>query len=409
MRLNICSCLLVFVLGCKVTAAIKHEVVQEKQSVTLPCPHSVESEVTWSTETNGHRVDILTTDGDRDKKHIPDPGRRYSSLADKSLYIRSVTVSDSGTYLCNNAAAVELTVIPSGTIMRNATEKTNVTLNCPHGGSDASTWSKDGTEMKPKRRFSISPVDKTLSIRDVKLSDSGLYYCDGKPAVYLTVIKGKKKTTPPPTTTKPTTKPMPTTTMKPTTTTTMKPTTTMKLTPTPTTKPTTTTKPTMTKLTNTTSPWSSTIAPTDHQLTLTLVIGIVVPLLLIILLLIFYLIHRRRFKRRGTEERFHVYDEIKGGAEFQVTNSVERVPVPTDAFYMVECPGGSNPNDPTYYTIPDLQPMKKATETSGPDESLYSEICETFIGGNNNKGSSQPTDNTYCLLQNPKTSGKHPK
>ncbi|XP_030266126.1 uncharacterized protein LOC115577282 [Sparus aurata] len=362
MRLNICSCLLVFVLGCKVTAAIKHEVVEEKQSVSLPCLHSVEGEVTWSRETNGHRVDILTVGGDADKKHIPDPGRRYGSQTDKSLYILRVNMSDSGTYLCDNKTAVELTVIPSGTIIRNATEKTNVTLNCPHGGSDASTWSKDGTEIKPKRRFSVSPVDKTLSIRDVKLSDSGLYYCDGKPAVYLTVIKGKKKTTPP---------------------TTKKPTTTTK----PTKKRTTITKLATTKLTTTTSSLSSTVAPPEQKPPLPLVIGIVVPLLLIILLLIFYLIHRRRFRIQG----------------------VERVPVPTDAFYMVECPGGSNPNDATYYTIPDLQPMIKATETSGPDESPYSEICEPFIGGNNNEGSSQPTDNTYCLLQNPKTSGKHPK
>ena len=72
--------------------------------------------MTWSRETNGHRVDILTTGGDVEKKHIPDPGRRYGSLADQSLYVRRVIVSDSGTYLCNNEAAVELTVIPSGNI-----------------------------------------------------------------------------------------------------------------------------------------------------------------------------------------------------------------------------------------------------------------------------------------------------
>ena len=97
-------------------AAIKHETVEEKQSVFLPCPHSVVGEVTWSRETNGHRVDILTVEGDGDKKHIPDPGRRYSSLADKSLHMFKVTVSDSGTYLCNNESAVELTVIPSGNV-----------------------------------------------------------------------------------------------------------------------------------------------------------------------------------------------------------------------------------------------------------------------------------------------------
>ncbi|KAM8767578.1 uncharacterized protein AB9X84_006395 [Acanthopagrus schlegelii] len=112
MRVNIYSCLLVFVLGCNVTAAIKHVTVQEKQSVSLSCPHYVVGEMTWSRETNGHRVDILTADVNWDKKHIPDPDRRYSSLVDKSLYIRSVTVSDSGRYFCDNEAAVQLTVIP---------------------------------------------------------------------------------------------------------------------------------------------------------------------------------------------------------------------------------------------------------------------------------------------------------
>ncbi|XP_030265954.1 contactin-5-like isoform X2 [Sparus aurata] len=360
------------------TTEIKHEVVQEKQSVSLPCLHSVEGEVTWSRETNGHRVDILTTDGDRDKKHIPDPGGRYSSLADafKSLYIHKVNKSDSGTYLCNNEAAVELTVIPSETTRLVAPKSTTVTLNCPLdvGVSHVPTWSKDGREVQQDEYVYVSPADKTLTITFVQPHYSGLYYCDGKPAAYLTVMeaetsdRGKKKTTPPQTTT----------------------------------------KPTMTTLTTTTSPSSSTVASPEQQPSLPLVIGIIVPLLLIILL-IFYLINRHRFKRRGTEERCHVYDEIQGGAEFQVTNGVERVPVPTDAYCMVECPGGSNPNDPTYYTIPDRQPMEKTTKTSGPDESLYSEICEPFLGGNNNEGSSQPTDNTYCLLQNPKTSGRHPK
>lgn len=113
----ICSCLLAFALSCKVTAAINHEVVEEENSVTLRCPHPVEGKVTWSRETNGNRVDILTVDGDRDIRHIHDPLKRYSSSADKSLHISNVTVSDAGTYFCNNEAAVELTVItPPGNI-----------------------------------------------------------------------------------------------------------------------------------------------------------------------------------------------------------------------------------------------------------------------------------------------------
>ena len=106
-----CICVVI----CVSLAAIRHVIVQEKQPVALPCPHAVGA-VTWSRETNGHRVDILTTGDEGDKKHIPDPGKRYSALADKSLHIRRANISDSRTYLCNNEAAVELMVITSGNI-----------------------------------------------------------------------------------------------------------------------------------------------------------------------------------------------------------------------------------------------------------------------------------------------------
>ncbi|KAI3358969.1 hypothetical protein L3Q82_015353, partial [Scortum barcoo] len=89
---------------------IIHQIVEEKTSVTLPCPHAVDRKVTWSREKDERKVDIFTVDGDREIRH--DTDRRYSTLADKSLYINSVTVSDSGRYFCNEAA-VELTVIPS--------------------------------------------------------------------------------------------------------------------------------------------------------------------------------------------------------------------------------------------------------------------------------------------------------
>ncbi|XP_051251081.1 uncharacterized protein LOC127360673 isoform X2 [Dicentrarchus labrax] len=195
MRGNICCCLLAFVLSCNVTAAIIHEIVEEKDPVFLSCPHSVEGKVTWGRERDGRRVDILTADGDRDIRHN-DPGERYRSLVDKSLYIHRVTVSDTGRYFCNNEPAVELTVIPSGTTRLDAAERTTITLKCPPdvGGSDVPTWSRDAVEIQQQRRFHVSTVNNTLIITDLQPADSGLYYCDGKLAAYLTVSKDGETT-----------------------------------------------------------------------------------------------------------------------------------------------------------------------------------------------------------------------
>ena len=95
-------------------AGILLKIVEEKTPVSLRCPHSVEGDVTWSRERNGDKTDILTVNGGREIKHIP--GSRYGSLADKSLFILKAVVSDSGRYFCNNEAAADLTVIPSGNI-----------------------------------------------------------------------------------------------------------------------------------------------------------------------------------------------------------------------------------------------------------------------------------------------------
>ncbi|XP_042291833.1 basement membrane-specific heparan sulfate proteoglycan core protein-like [Thunnus maccoyii] len=189
MRMNICSCLLALVLGCNVTAEIIHQIVKEEQDVSLRCSHSVEGKVTWSREINGNTVDILIADGDRDQR-FNDPHKRYRSLADKSLHIFTVAVSDSGKYLCNNEAAVELTVIPSGTTTVSIAEKSNVNLTCPDvRGSHVPTWTRE-IEGKQQIRPHVSAVDKYLNIPDVQPGDSGLYYCDGKPAANLNVSKG---------------------------------------------------------------------------------------------------------------------------------------------------------------------------------------------------------------------------
>ncbi|XP_039461299.1 uncharacterized protein LOC120435611 [Oreochromis aureus] len=193
MKVNIFCCLLACTLGSNVTAGLTHEVFKEGTQVSLRCPHSVEGEVRWSRESGGSRADILTADGDGNIKHINDSQKRYSSLADRSLIIVRASVSDSGRYFCNHEAAVELTVIPSGTKIVSVAERSSITLNCSHdvGGSAVPTWSRDSGEIN-EGRISVSTEDKTLSIREAEPADSGLYNCDGKPAVYLNVTKGQR-------------------------------------------------------------------------------------------------------------------------------------------------------------------------------------------------------------------------
>ncbi|XP_042362910.1 uncharacterized protein LOC121958104 [Plectropomus leopardus] len=192
MTVNIFSCLLAFTLGCNVAAEIIREVVEEKQPVLLRCPRSVEGKVTWSREFRGSKVDILTADGDREER-FSDPGKRYSSQADKfrSLYIKGTNASDSGRYLCNNEAAVELMVIPKGTKRHTAVIRADVTLRCPSDVSHRPTWTrKHGGEMIP---FKDNPRGHVLNLTDVQPGDAGLYLCDGKPAAYLTVTEDQSE------------------------------------------------------------------------------------------------------------------------------------------------------------------------------------------------------------------------
>lgn len=72
--------------------------------------------------------------------------------------------------------------------------RTNISLQCSPGvgGSGVPTWSREiaGKQQQMSRR--VSTEDKTLTVTRVQPDDSGLYYCDGKPAAYLTVTEGEK-------------------------------------------------------------------------------------------------------------------------------------------------------------------------------------------------------------------------
>ncbi|XP_026156907.1 uncharacterized protein LOC113126962 isoform X2 [Mastacembelus armatus] len=201
MRVNVCCCLLALVLGCKATAEIIHRVITEKETVSLSCPHP-ETKVTWSRWTDGRKVDVFTVDGDREIRHN-DPGRRYNVQADKSLYIHKAAASDSGTYWCNNERAAELTVIPSGTNILDVTERTSRTLSCPPGvgGPHGPTWTRSIAGKQQQVQSEVSPADRTLTITNLQPGHSGLYYCDGKAAVYLNVSKDERSDRETPTTT----------------------------------------------------------------------------------------------------------------------------------------------------------------------------------------------------------------
>ncbi|XP_066525759.1 uncharacterized protein [Hoplias malabaricus] len=112
-------CLLV----CATLQSANSEILQVSQTLgsiaILNCGTLTKGKVTWSRETDGQRVDILTTHNGETTKHISDPDRRYSSGANIVLSIIRVSQSDAGRYYCSGTT-VELTVTPK----TNATHPT---------------------------------------------------------------------------------------------------------------------------------------------------------------------------------------------------------------------------------------------------------------------------------------------
>ncbi|XP_015828853.3 uncharacterized protein [Nothobranchius furzeri] len=190
MRVNI---LLFFVLGSHVIADLPHEAVKETKSITLSCGRPGGDIVTWSMERNGIKEYILTNDGSTTIKHIKDPNKMYDAQHDKSLYIMNVDVSDSGRYFCNDESAVELTVIPSGTRTQTVEEGKDTTIKCLNASEGYKpSWSREIAGKPERIRSAVPPGGEKLKITQVQLSDFGLYFCNGKPAVYLKVTKNNK-------------------------------------------------------------------------------------------------------------------------------------------------------------------------------------------------------------------------
>ncbi|KAL7868626.1 hypothetical protein SRHO_G00100100 [Serrasalmus rhombeus] len=189
-----------------VTEETLHQTEKEGNTVALKCGRLTKGPVTWSRDTNGQRVDILTTHNGQTTKHITDPDRRYGSQADLALTIFRVSQSDAGRYDCSGAT-VELSVT-SGTETLHQTEKegNTVALKCGRLTKGPVTWSRDTNGQRvdiltthngqttkhipdPDRRYD-SQADLVLTIRRVSQSDAGRYDCSGA-TVELSVTEGK--------------------------------------------------------------------------------------------------------------------------------------------------------------------------------------------------------------------------
>ncbi|XP_046875172.1 cylicin-1-like isoform X6 [Hypomesus transpacificus] len=152
-------CFLVSVLIGKNYAEMTCQTVQQKDTATLSCGHS-EGDVTWSRDQDGGRVDILTVrkGQDSEDKHIHDPGKRFSSVADKSLTILRVISSDSGVYYCNGEPVVNLTVTPDVTMTPHTTKnpttrvKNKVTTRTVSVGEESETTKKDEKNKKDDKK-----------------------------------------------------------------------------------------------------------------------------------------------------------------------------------------------------------------------------------------------------------------
>ncbi|KAL7868689.1 hypothetical protein SRHO_G00100730 [Serrasalmus rhombeus] len=180
----------------------------EGRIAVLHCGRLTNGKVTWSRDTNGQRVDILTTHNGQTTKHIADPDRRYDSQADLVLTIFRVSQSDAGRYDCSGAT-VELSVTEE-TLHQTEKEGNTVALKCGRLTKGPVIWSRDTNGQRvdiltthngqttkhitdPDRRYG-SRKDPVLIIYGVSQSDAGRYDCSGA-TVELSVTSGTAERT----------------------------------------------------------------------------------------------------------------------------------------------------------------------------------------------------------------------
>ncbi|KAK3506808.1 hypothetical protein QTP70_028372 [Hemibagrus guttatus] len=147
------------------------------EEVTLPCEvHSVPPPIiTWA----------------KDKQLISPYSPRHTQLPSGSMTITETRVTDSGTYLClatniagNFSRTIRLGVyvpphiLPGPRVMTVQVEH-SIDLPCVAQGvpQPSVMWKKDGTTLVADgARYSLS-ADGTLTVRQVALSDEGVYTC----------------------------------------------------------------------------------------------------------------------------------------------------------------------------------------------------------------------------------------